>query len=215
LAEQQAGAPYEALRIWHGLLAQSPADAPWRAEVEAAVRMAARDVGADAEAIIASARIAPAERPAGDGLPADLAAMIERLAARLEAGEGDAEGWRLLAQSRLATGEVEKARAAFARAAELAPDDPEILKGWAVTHLGPPVPPSGLPAVDERAEALFAQAQALAPDDPEPAWYLGIRALQEGDVEAARDRWREVLARLGPSHPDYAAVRQQLDAIGG
>jgi cytochrome c-type biogenesis protein CcmH/NrfG len=68
--------------------------------------------------------------------------------------------------------------------------------------------------VPEKAADLFARAKGLAPDDPEPYWYLGIRSLQTGDVVEAKADWRRLLTLLGPKHPDYAAVKARLDALG-
>jgi len=141
--------------------------------------------------------------------------MVESLAARLEAEGGSPEEWHRLARSRQILGEREAARRVYERGLEETPDSALLLKGYAATLLGPPEPESGLPRIPEEATTLFERAAKLAPADPEPYWYLGIRALQEGRPEDARENWRAVLARLDPEHPEYGAIERRIEALGG
>ncbi len=59
--------------------------------------------------------------------PQEMDALIQRLADRLEKTPGDADGWVLLGRSLAATGQHAKAARAFARAAQLVPDDKDLL----------------------------------------------------------------------------------------
>jgi cytochrome c-type biogenesis protein CcmH len=118
-AALQRGDPEAAKVALKALLADAPADAPWRRVIEERL-----------------AEIAPGERPAGAsnaGLTEnDVAAaqamspeerqrmirgMVDRLAARLEQNPNDKEGWIRLARAYDVLGETEKAAAARARAA--------------------------------------------------------------------------------------------------
>ena len=67
----------------------------------------------------------PSMTAAGEFLP-DVNAMIERLAARLEATPQDIEGWRMLGRSYFHTARYEQAAAAFGRALELDPGSAEL-----------------------------------------------------------------------------------------
>jgi cytochrome c-type biogenesis protein CcmH len=229
LAAAQAGDMTTAIQRWQQVLAASPADAPWRPRLEDSIREAARGAGVDAEATIAAAgsRAAPpaaAPPPPSEAareiaeLPPDerqarIRAMVDGLAARLEADGDDVEGWLRLARARTVLGEQAEALAAWDRAVALRPDDPEILKGKATAMLGPAQPPVGLPEVPEGAALLFEKVAAMSPDDPEPLWYLGVRALQEGDKAEARERWQHLLAMLDPAHPDYAPIKELTDRL--
>jgi cytochrome c-type biogenesis protein CcmH len=141
--------------------------------------------------------------------------MVEKLDARMTADGSDPLGWLRLAQARAVLGETDRARAAYEKGLSLHPDDPALLKGYAESLLGPVRDDTGLPEIGDRAAELFTKAATLQPDDPEASWYLGIRALQEGRKDEARTRWQNVLVRLGPDHPDYAAVKSRLDQLGG
>ncbi|MCX8101350.1 MAG: c-type cytochrome biogenesis protein CcmI [Geminicoccaceae bacterium] len=255
LAAVQAGEPARGLAIWERLLAEAPADAPWRSAVAAAIREAGRANGLEVETMLA--RVAaqgtragadgPATTAAAGASPADggaasqatgaappvseraraiaalppeeraaaIRGMVEGLQARLEAEGGDAEGWIRLGRARLVLGEPEQARAAFARALALRPDDPGILSDYAGTLLGPADATSGLPAVGGEARAAYEKLALLAPEDPEPWWYLGIAALQSGRPEEARRHWQRVLSLLPETHPDRPAVAEKLRALGG
>ncbi|MCS7268778.1 MAG: c-type cytochrome biogenesis protein CcmI [Geminicoccaceae bacterium] len=236
LAALQSGDRERALAIWETLLAEAPPDAPWRASVAEAIRAAAREAGIEAENMLARAaeRARARRTEAGSGSPeggvseraraiaalppeeraAAIRGMVEGLEARLEATGGDAEGWVRLGRARLVLGEPEKARAAFAKALALRPDDPAVLSDYAGTLLGPP-DGAGLPAVGAEARAAYEKLALLVPHDPEPWWYLGIAALQAGRPEEARRHWRRVLALLPDSHPDRPAIEEKLRAIGG
>lgn len=234
LARAQAGESRQAVLIWQKLLASSPADAPWRPRVVEALRQSASAAGIDAQAILAAA---PGKAPAASGAAsgagpskADIArfqamtpeqrrdaieGMVQRLEQRLQADGGDAEGWRRLGRAKLVLGDQPGAQKAYAQALGLAPNDPATIKDYAAALLGPEDPATKLPVVPDKAAELFTKAKALAPDDPEPYWFLGIRALQTGDVADAKADWRQLLALLDPKHPDYAAVKARLEGLGG
>ncbi len=233
LARAQAGENRQAIEIWQKLLASSPADAPWRPRVVDAIRQSAGALGIDAQAILAKtpgeAPAAPDQAPQTGQSQADIArfqamtpeqrqaaieGMVRNLEKRLEANGGDAEGWRRLGRAKLVLGDQPGAEKAYAQALGLAPDDPGTIKDYASALLGPEDPTTKLPKVPDKAAELFAKAKSLAPDDPEPYWFLGIRALQTGDVADAKADWRRLLALLDPKHPDYAAVKARLDALG-
>jgi cytochrome c-type biogenesis protein CcmH len=223
LAAAQAGDQHTALEEWRSVLAETPSSVPWRAAVEAAFVETAEELGLDGRAMLAEIR--PAARgPAAEDMAraAEMdddarAAMVEDmvagLAARLEQSPDDLEGWLRLGRSRLVLGQEEAAFAAFERAVALAPEDARVLKAYADARLGPPVDGSGVPEVTEAAAELYARAAEAAPEDPEPVWFLGLRALQQGDREVAIERWEQVLALLDPDHPDHRAVASQLEAI--
>jgi cytochrome c-type biogenesis protein CcmH len=222
LAELQAGDAHAAIARWRDLLAASPQDAPWRPAVSEALREAARDLGIDPETLLAEA---PGQPPAAGSeaariaaLPAEeraseVRAMVERLDARLEEQGGEAGDWRRLGQARRVLGEIDKAREAYARAYAMSPQDATLVVEYAELLLGPQDPRTRLPVVGDDARELFERAAGLRPGDPQAHWYLGIRALQDGDVPGARAKWQQVLALLGPAHPDYPGIKELLDAI--
>ena len=119
--------------MWLALAAETPADAPWRADLVTMIRQAADRLGVAVASIPSApardARDAPAgptaeEMAAAAGMtPRDrmemIRGMVEGLVARLERDPGDLEGWRRLARSYRVLGEDEKAARAARRVAVL------------------------------------------------------------------------------------------------
>lgn len=111
------------------LLADAPAEAPWRKIVEE--RLAEIDPAGRPTAATASSPPAPAGPTARDVAAARsmspeerqamIRGMVDRLAGRLEQNPNDKEGWTRLAHAYDVLGETEKAEAARTRAAQLPP----------------------------------------------------------------------------------------------
>ena len=112
------------------LLADAPADAPWRhivedrlAEIGSAGRRTGsntpegspRPAGPTAQDVTAAQSMSPEERQAM------IRGMVDRLAARLEQNPNDKDGWARLAHAYEVLGETDKAQAARARAAAASP----------------------------------------------------------------------------------------------
>ena len=221
LAAAQAGDTQAAVERWRRLLADAPADAPWRARMVEVISGAASQLGIEVEPMLAAtpgsaADPAAVEAAAIASLPAEqrqarIREMVDGLQARMEADGGDAAGWSRLAQARGVLGEQDAALAAWDRALALAPGDPVLLKGKAGALLGPDA--DGLPQVGDEAAALYEKAAGLRPDDPESLWFLGLRALQQGQPELARQRWDRLLAQLDPGRGETVELRARIDRL--
>lgn len=105
LAAGQDGDSARAADMLQKLLADAPADAPWRGAVEQ--RLAALSASASANAIVSQPQEEQARAIRG---------MVEGLAARLEADGSDAAGWARLVRSYVVLGEKDKAREALDKA---------------------------------------------------------------------------------------------------
>jgi cytochrome c-type biogenesis protein CcmH len=221
LAAAQAGDYNAALDNWRVLLEQSPADAPWRAQIEPSIVQAASQLGVDPAPILALAAPPTAEEERARQLAelspeqraAEIRGMVERLADRLANEGGTAEDWQRLGRSYLVMGEREPAANAFREALAQQPDDPILNKELATALLEAPADPQGLPAIPDEALTHLEKALAQTPDDPELHWYLGIRALADGNPEETRQHWQRVLTRLDPATPEHAMVQSRLDML--
>lgn len=231
-ADFQAGEHRPAMDRWRQLLADSPADAPWRPQVIEGIQAAAQQLGIDPATMVAGLPAAPAAaarstvpQPSAEDManaaaltPEDRMAMIrgmvEKLQARMDADGSDVEGWLRLAQSRSVLGEGDRAKSAYEQALAKHPDEPALLKGYAKLLVGPLQGTSTLPTVDDRANELLTKAASLQPDDMEIWWFLGVRALQEGREGDARAAWEKVLARLDPAQPEYRDIKSRIDGLG-
>lgn len=135
---------------WLALLADSPADAPWRADlirtieqvgkinkIDVAPRLAAAGAkspppmmpvaargipGPTAQDLAAAAKIAPSEqRQMAEG-------MVSRLEARLKGQPKDADGWIMLMRSRVTLAQPDKAAQALRDALAANPDKADMLR---------------------------------------------------------------------------------------
>jgi cytochrome c-type biogenesis protein CcmH len=118
-AALQRGDAAAAKTTLQALLADAPADAPWRKLVAARLAQIAPDdpqasskalTGPTPQDVDAAQSMSPEERMAM------IRGMVERLAARLEQNPGDKEGWMRLARAYEVLGEADKAQAARAHA---------------------------------------------------------------------------------------------------
>ncbi|GAB4068642.1 c-type cytochrome biogenesis protein CcmI [Ancylobacter sonchi] len=111
LAAEQDGRPQEAASIWSALAADTPADAPWRPMLDAALaRVGAPTSGPSA------ADVAAAQQMSAEDRNAMVRGMVDRLSQRLAENGDDLDGWLRLMRAWNVLGEGGKARDAAAKA---------------------------------------------------------------------------------------------------
>lgn len=126
--------------------------------------------------------------------PAQITAMVDKLAQRMKEKPDDAEGWTMLARSYMVLGRPADAVPAYQRAAALRKNDAGLLADWAdalaASHDGRPSAESL--ALVERALKLDANnIKALA--------LSGSAAFDRGDFNSAVAQWTRVAAALPPN----------------
>jgi cytochrome c-type biogenesis protein CcmH len=142
--------------------------------------------------------------------PAQIEAMVARLAARLQTQPDDAEGWQMLARSYEALGRPADALPAYRELERLKPDDAALLTHHAVT-----LAQSRGEGLAGEPEALLQRALRIAPDHVPALALAGNAALERGDVAAATRSWQHALAVL-PSESELAAsLREGLARLPG
>lgn len=224
LAEAQAGNGAAALQIWTDLAAVSPENAPWMPSLRERMRQTAAESRIDPATIKPSeaAQRFAAERPVPRGpSAADVEAMqrmapeerqkairgmVESLAARLEAEPNDVEGWRRLGRAWLVLGEREKAKAAYAKAAALAPERVEVLSDYAGV-LFDEAKGDDLPA---EFVAVLRRVLALDPNHGDALWFVGLAEAKAGNRDTAVQLWERLLDRLPPDSREYAEIKARL-----
>ncbi len=143
--------------------------------------------------------------PAALQAPDDLQGAIAQLEQRLRREPGQVEGWRLLGRAYAAGKQPEKSRDAYARAARLAPDDPDVLVEAAESNaLAAPGH-----RFDDKAVRMLQHALQLQPRHQRARWFLGIAQRQAGDDAKAAATWEPLLALVDPR--TAAPLRVQID----
>lgn len=138
--------------------------------------------------------------------PDTLEDAVARLESELARDPRQPDGWRLLGEAYTAQGRAEAAREAYAKAAELAPDNPDVLVEAAQARaLAAPER-----RFDARAVAMLERAVTLQPAHQRARWFLGIAHRQAGrNAEAARV-WEALLPQVDAQVA--ASLRPQIDA---
>jgi cytochrome c-type biogenesis protein CcmH len=143
--------------------------------------------------------------PAMRNAPETLQGAIVQLEARLHDDPSQADGWRLLGHAYASAQEPVKSRDAYARAAALSPDDPEVLAEAAESRaLAAPGH-----RFDATAVALLRHALDIQPTHQRARWFLGIAQRQAGDPAAAAATWEPLLAEVDAKAG--AALRDQVE----
>ena len=223
LANRQAGDLKEALKWWISLEADTPADAPWRAILATQIEEAVAESGADLADLRAKVRsdrrtsrgpgpkdLDAAESMAPDDRLAMIQGMVDGLAARLADNPDDLTGWRRLGRSYMVLNRRSDAVYAYRRAAELAPDDVEVLLDYA-NALFPAgtserdMPPAFVEVIDT--------VRRLEPANAEGLFFGGMIAVRRGDTSRARTLWSQLVEMLPGDSPVRVAVQRRLDAL--
>ena len=140
----------------------------------------------------------------------DLAALVGRVERHLQENPNDARGWDAVAPAYMRLRRFSDAADAITRAIRLGGETPARLSALGEARL---FMTNGM--VDAEARKAFERAVELAPGVAAPRYYLGLAALQDGDIEQARSRWRDLIATSPPDAPWVEEVRQQLAGLDG
>lgn len=119
LALKQEGKRDGARAAFQALLADSPADAPWRGAVD--VELKNLDAGVPA---LSGEQMAAGASMSATGRQAMIGSMVDGLEEKLKADANNLEGWQRLIRARSVLGETGKAQAALAAAREQFKDQP-------------------------------------------------------------------------------------------
>ncbi|MEO8202381.1 MAG: c-type cytochrome biogenesis protein CcmI [Betaproteobacteria bacterium] len=133
--------------------------------------------------------------------PAEVEAMVAKLAARLEKEPGDARGWAMLAKSYYVMQRMPEAAAAYARAAALTKDDADLFADYADA-----LALTQGRSIEGKPLELVRRALALNPAQPKALAMAGTEAFQRKDYAAAMGFWQRLLPLLPPESEMAQAV---------
>jgi cytochrome c-type biogenesis protein CcmH len=135
--------------------------------------------------------------------PEQVQAMVEQLEKRLEQNPQDAQGWAMLARTRSYLRDFPGATKAFARAAELTPDDARLLADYA----------DAMAMTQDRKLAgepmkLVNRALKISPNDLKALALAGSDAFERADYDGAIRYWERAVS----SNPDNVQFTDELRA---
>ena len=227
LAKEQTGDAAGALTDWLALERDLPPNLPWRGDLTQNIDRVARQLGKDPATLPGRAPAAtPAPEAGGAPSESDLDAaakmsdserqasiesMVAKLADRLKAEPDDIDGWMRIAKAYGVLGKREDARAAWAKAAALAPTRLDVQLDYAnaliegSSDLSKTLPPNFAETVT--------RIRTLAPDNPLALYYGGLVARAQGDNKAAKEMWLKVLALIPEGSAQRTSLQREIDSL--
>ena len=137
---------------------------------------------------------------------AQIEAMVARLAAKLRENPDDAEGWKLLARSYSVMGRFPEAVDAYARAAQRAPRDAQLLADFAdALAMARGQRMEGEPA------RLVERALEIDPKNLKALALAGTAAFERQDYASAATLWARMLPLVPPSSEDARTIAGNVE----
>jgi cytochrome c-type biogenesis protein CcmH len=207
----QTGRPQSALETWIGLLADSPAEAPWRPSTIAQIDDLVQRTGLPAPEI-PSPRVPTAEERESMTLN-----LISRLQTRLESDGGGPMDWAQLARSWRALGRDAEAEAAEAEAREALSDDPDALAAFEAALAAPVVEPPAPPhdSADPSAAVAALDARLREQGGDATAWARLVNSYAAlGAMPAAQDAEARARAAFAEDPEQLAEFDAALGRTG-
>jgi len=137
--------------------------------------------------------------------PATLPDAVAQLEAALARDPSQVEGWRLLGHAYASEQKLDRSRDAYARAAKLAPDQPDVLVEAAeASALADPTRHFDVAAV-----AMLRHALDVQSNHQRARWFLGIAQYQAGQAADAARTWEPLLAQVDA--PTAVPLRAEIN----
>jgi len=137
---------------------------------------------------------------------AQIEAMVARLAAKLEENPGDVEGWKLLGRSYTVLGRYPQAVAAYAKAAERAPRDAQLLADFAdALAMARGQRLAGEP------ERLIARALEIDPSNLKALALAGSAAYERQHYARAAELWSRMLPLVPAGSEDARSISENVE----
>jgi cytochrome c-type biogenesis protein CcmH len=129
-----------------------------------------------------------------------------KLAQHLKSNPDDLRGWRLLGRTYLTQGRYGDSAAALGSAYKLAGDDPDVVVDYAEA-----LTLAAQSKVTDQSRDLFNKVLSLDPTNPKSRYYLGMYAVQHGDIRGAMQEWVDLAAMSPPDAPWLQILDQQIE----
>jgi len=133
-------------------------------------------------------------------------AMVKRLAVRMRENPEDVEGWKLLGRSYGVLGRFEESAAAYARAAQRAPRDAQLLADFADA-----LAMASGQTMQGEPEQLVLRALEIEPTNLKALALAGTAAYERKDYRAAAAAWKRMLPLVPAGSEDAQSIQGNID----
>lgn len=123
--------------------------------------------------------------------PQEIAAMVDRLAAKLKENPDNPQGWLMLARSYKAMGRYEDAADAYGKAGSIVDQDPELLASYAET-----LAMASGQGLKGKPRALIDKALKLDPNHAHTLFLAGAAAMEAGENKQGIAYWEALLPQV-------------------
>jgi cytochrome c-type biogenesis protein CcmH len=131
--------------------------------------------------------------------------MVAKLAQRMQQDPDNLEGWMLLGRSYASMNRLDDAAAAYGRAAQLAPDNADVLSSYADVLVGI----SDGQFTDD-VQQMLDKAVAVSPQHIKSRWLRGHGRFTHADYNGAVDDWLVAMAGLPDGDKNRAIIEGQI-----
>lgn len=137
---------------------------------------------------------------------AQVAQMVDTLAARLQANPDNPKGWAMLARSYKVLGRLPEAEQAILKTGNLVNTEPDLMVEYAellAIRAGN--------SMEGKPLELINKALSLDPQNPSALMMSGVAAYQRSDFAAAVTQWEKLMAMLAPGSTDALKMAADID----
>ncbi len=137
---------------------------------------------------------------------AQVAQMVDTLAARLQANPDNPKGWAMLARSYKVLGRLPDAEQAILKTGNLVNTEPDLMVEYAellAIRAGN--------SMEGKPLELINKALSLDPQNPSALMMSGVAAYQRSDFAAAVTQWEKLMAMLAPGSTDALKMAADID----
>jgi cytochrome c-type biogenesis protein CcmH len=138
-------------------------------------------------------------------MPEQIAAMVDRLAERLQQNPNDGGGWLMLARSYAVLGRFPESVAAYGRAIPLLPPDAQTLADFADT-----MAMAQNRSLQGEPEKVVRQALQVDPNNIKALALAGTIFYDRQDYAAAVGEWRKIIALVPPDSSVAAGIGNSI-----
>src|SRR3954468_23889482 len=144
---------------------------------------------------------------AGDAATTSMQEALVKLRTHLKTHPDDLTGWLLLARSEVGLGQYREGAEAYARAAALSSDRPDIAADWGEAQ----VMAEG--SVTPEAVKAFEAGLKDAASAPKSRYYLALAKLEQGNPRGALQDWADLAADSPPDAEWQKLLRQRIAEV--
>lgn len=157
--------------------------------------------------------LSPVAMPADAGeqiTPAQIEAMVAKLAERMKQNPADPKGWAMLAKSYAVMGRFDDAVAAYGKSVERAPNDANVLADYADA-----LAMARGQSLQGEPEALILRALKIDPDHAKSLALAGTVAFDKKDYSGALKYWEKLATLLPPDSEMARGVQGSIAEARG